>query len=76
MTGADYLVPTSELKCLSPRKAPRSRYRYLDSDGALLTSPVWPIPPETKVCKKTHETVTLVSTEVGYTLVQTLLAQV
>lgn len=48
MTGADYRVPTSELKCLSPRKAPRSRYRYLDSDGALLTLPVWPIPPETK----------------------------
>lgn len=66
MTGADYRVPTSELKCLSPRKAPRSRYRYLDSDGALLTSPVWPIPPETKEKFNTTENETAAEVSVKY----------
>lgn len=34
---------------LSPQKEPRSKYRYLDSNGALLKSPLWPKPSETKV---------------------------
>ncbi|KAL9952344.1 hypothetical protein ACROYT_G039587 [Oculina patagonica] len=48
MTGANYLPPPKDLPYLSPQKEPRSRYRYLDSDGALLKTPVWPIPSETK----------------------------
>lgn len=49
VTGADYLPPPKGLPYLIPQKEPRSRYRYLDSDGALLRTPVWPIPSETKV---------------------------
>lgn len=48
MTGADYLPPPKGLPYLSPQKEPKSRYRYLDSDGALLRTPVWPLPSETK----------------------------
>lgn len=48
VTGANYLPPPKGLPCLSPQKEPRSRYRYLDSDGALLKTPVWPLPSETK----------------------------
>ncbi|KAJ7379842.1 hypothetical protein OS493_012591 [Desmophyllum pertusum] len=48
LTGADYLRPSKDHPYLSPQKEPRSRYRYLDSDGALLRTPVWPAPSETK----------------------------
>lgn len=48
ITGADYLHPPRDLNALSPQKAPRSKYRYLDSDGALLKAPAWPMPSETK----------------------------
>lgn len=49
VTGADYLPPPKGVPYLSPQKEPKSRYRYLDSDGALLRTPVWPLPSETKV---------------------------
>lgn len=50
VTGADYPhPPRDDVEYLSPRRAPRSKYRYLDSDGALLKTPVWPMPSETKV---------------------------
>lgn len=48
MTRADYLPPPKGVPYLSPQKEPKSRYRYLDSDGALLRTPVWPLPSETK----------------------------
>ena len=50
VTGADYLPPPKGVPYLSPQKELKSRYRYLDSDGALLRTPVWPLPSETKVC--------------------------
>ena len=49
VTRADYLPPPKGVPYLSPQKEPKSRYRYLDSDGALLRTPVWPLPSETKV---------------------------
>ena len=50
VTGADYPhPPRDDVEYLSPRRAPRSKYRYLDSDGALFKIPVWPMPSETKV---------------------------
>ncbi|KAM7447247.1 hypothetical protein ABFA07_004524 [Porites harrisoni] len=48
MTGSSYLHPPGDMPYLSPQKEPRSKYRYLDSNGALLKSPLWPKPSETK----------------------------
>ena len=49
VTRADYLPPPKGIPYLSPQKEPKSKYRYLDSDGALVRTPVWPLPSETKV---------------------------
>lgn len=49
VTGSSYLHPPGDMPYLSPQKESRSKYRYLDSNGALLKSPLWPKPSETKV---------------------------
>lgn len=48
MTGSGYLHPPKDHSYLSPQREQNSRYRYLDSDGALLRAPEWPSPSETK----------------------------
>lgn len=48
MTGSGYLHPPKDHPYLSPQRELKSRYQYLDSDGALLRAPEWPSPSETK----------------------------
>ncbi|EDO26922.1 predicted protein, partial [Nematostella vectensis] len=42
VSGTDYPTPPGDYPTLGPRRAPQSRYRFLDTDGALLQPPAGP----------------------------------
>ena len=55
MSAYDYPPPPSDFQALDPRHEPRSRYRYLDSDGTLPRPPVGRYCSEAKVTRKRHD---------------------